>query len=89
MYLKTEEFKAIEKALKMLPHGKNFERLRQQNKDIIIEAETAMLHCLKRNKRSNERQRIYLSGKRAVDKDYGRGKSKYIPKRLRKEQENG
>lgn len=74
MYLKNEEFDAIEKALSLLPHGEAFKELSAEQQSIIVKADTVMVGLLKKRKENNRRVSAYIAGKRKTDKNYARKK---------------
>ena len=74
MYLTNEEFRAIDKALMMLPSGNKFATLREEEQDIIINAKVVMANLLKKRKVSNKKTAEYIAEKRKKDSNYARSK---------------
>lgn len=72
MQVKVEEFNAINNARNILLTEEVMKALPEEKKQIIIEAEVAMLKILKRYKKDNERQKNYVADKRKIDKDFAR-----------------
>lgn len=78
MYLTLKEFRKIEMALRLLPQGEEFEKLTKEQQATIIDAEVALFDAYKKGKEVSKRNGERIREKRKTDKDYGRGKSKYI-----------
>ena len=76
MYLTNKNFEAIEKALRLLPHGKEFDQLDKENQDIIVNAEVVMVELLKKKNASNEKTAKYIADKRKINKNYARSNKK-------------
>ena len=74
MYITKEDFKVIEKALKLLPQGENFEALDKETQDIITTADVIMVNLLKKKKESNTKIAKYIADKRKTNKNYARKK---------------
>ena len=70
----NDDFKAIEKALALLPSGSEFEGLSADTQEIIIKADSVMLDLLNKKKANNSRTARYIAEKRKVDKNYARSK---------------
>ena len=85
MYLTNEEFEAIEKALKLLPHGNVFVGLSEEKQDIIINADKVMVNLLKKKKANNKKVAEYIAEKRKSNKNYARSKKE---KEVKKKKEN-
>lgn len=80
MYLKIDEFRAIDEARKILLTTEIYKQLSKDEQDAIEEADNAMLAVLKRHKSSNKKQAEYVAHKRIKDKDFARSgyKRKYF-----------
>ena len=76
MFLTKKEFEAIKKALELLPHGEEFERLDGEIQDIIINADATMVNLLKKKEASNKKTAEYIAEKRKINKAYARSKKK-------------
>lgn len=74
MFLKNEEFNTIVKALELLPHGEEFEKLNKENQDIIVNADSTMIGLLKKKKANNKKVAEYIAEKRKTNKNYARSK---------------
>ena len=72
MYLTNEEFNMIEKALKLLPHGEEFNSLNKEVQDIIVNADVTMVNLLKKKKDNNKKVAKYIANKRVHNKNYAR-----------------
>ena len=72
MYLTIEDFRAIDKALMMLPSGNKFATLSKEEQDIIINAKVVMTNLLKKRKVSNKKTAKYIAEKRKSNPDYAR-----------------
>ena len=72
MYLTNDEFKAIEKALELLPHGNTFVGLSEEKQNIIVNADRAMVNVLKKKKAANKKTAEYIANKRKLNKNYAR-----------------
>ena len=72
MYLTIEDFRAIDKALMMLPSGNKFATLSKEEQDIIINAKVVMTNLLKKRKVSNKKTAKYIADKRKSNPDYAR-----------------
>lgn len=73
MNMTNTDFKTIEEALKLLPHGEEFNKLPEETQNIIVKADVTMVNLLKKKKRDNKRIRDDLRKRRAENKAYGRG----------------
>lgn len=80
MNITNSDFKTIEKALMLLPHGEEFEALTDEQQNIIVKADVTMVKLLKKKKKDVARQTKYINEKRSINKNYGRGKSMYVRK---------
>lgn len=80
MYLKIDEFRAIDEARKILLTTEIYKQLSKDEQDAIEKADNAMLAVLKRHKSSNKKQAEYVAHKRIKDKDFARSgyKRKYF-----------
>lgn len=80
MYLKIDEFRAIDEARKILLTIDTYRNLTKDEQDAIEEANKAMLAILERHRSSNKKQAEYVAHKRIKDKDFARGgyKRKYF-----------
>ena len=72
MYLKVHEFDAIEKALMLLPEGKEFSALSEEDQQAIVDADIAMVRCLRRHKKQNAKTWDYIKERRKDNPDYCR-----------------
>ena len=50
MFLTKQEVDHIEAALKMLPHGEDFMNLSEDEQDIVVKAESALVNWYRRKK---------------------------------------
>ncbi len=73
MQMKLDEFKAIEKARNILLSTEQFKMLSEEEQNIIIQADVALVKIWKRYKKDNERQKNYVADKRKSNKDFARG----------------
>lgn len=80
MNMTNADFKAIEKALRLLPQGAAFDALSKEDQDTIIKADVVMVNLLRKKKKDVARQVAYINNKRKENPNYGRGKSIYIKK---------
>lgn len=80
MYLKIDEFRAIDEARKILLTTEIYKQLSKDEQDVIEKADNAMLAVVKRHKSSNKKQAEYVAHKRIKDKDFARSsyKRKYF-----------
>ena len=74
MNLTNKEFEAIERALDLLPQGKEFKALPKKKQEIIAEADATMMNLLKKKKENNKRIAEYVAMKRKENKNYARKK---------------
>jgi hypothetical protein len=74
VFLTKEEFKAIEKALMLLPNGEEFRKLNKEEQDIIVNANVTMINLLKKRKKNNKKTAEYIAEKRKKDSNYARSK---------------
>lgn len=72
MFLTKEEFKAIEKALMLLPNGEEFRKLNKEEQDIVVNANVTMINLLKKRKKNNKKTAEYIAEKRKENKNYAR-----------------
>ena len=74
MNITKNEFIIIENALKLLPHGDEFNSLSKEYQDIIVAADTVMMNLLKKKMTANEKTAKYIAEKRKGNKNYARSK---------------
>lgn len=74
MNITKNEFIIIENALKLLPHGDEFNSLSKEHQDIIVAADTVMMNLLKKQMAANEKTAKYIAEKRKENKNYARSK---------------
>ena len=74
MFLTNKDFKAIEKALELLPQGEAFKNLDKESQDIIVNASVTMVSLLKKKEKNNKRTAEYIAEKRKVNKNYARSR---------------
>lgn len=72
--LTNEDFNRIERALRLLPYGEEFDALPKDEQDIIVEADETLLHLLQKQKKNNERIAKAIAEKRITDPGYARSK---------------
>ena len=72
MNMTNADFEAIEKALRLLPEGKEFDKLDKGTQDIIVNAEVVMVKLYKKRKADNKRTADYIANKRKTNKNYAR-----------------
>lgn len=74
MNITNEDFRAIEKALYLLPQDEEFNALPKEQQDIIVNANVVMINLLKKKKRNNIKTAKSIAEKRKLDKNYARSK---------------
>lgn len=72
MNITNSDFEAIEKALKLLPHGEAFNALSDDEQKTIIDAEMTMIMLYRKKKANNKRVAEYIAEKRKTNKNYAR-----------------
>lgn len=72
MNVTNADFKAIENALRILPHGKDFDKLDKDTQAIIVDADETMLKLYRKKKETNKRTLDYINEKRKTNKNYAR-----------------
>lgn len=75
MFITNDDFKAIEKALALLPEGAEFEMLDAETQEIIVKADSVMLELINKKKADNSRTARYIAEKRKTNKNYARKKA--------------
>lgn len=79
MYKMTnEDFNSIEKVLKLLPHGEEFENLDKEEQDIIVNAYKTMMKLARKKKEQSKQFNKAIKEKRKTNKYYARGKNYYL-----------
>lgn len=74
MNITNEQFKALEKALMLLPSGKDYLALTEEEQDTISSADAVMIALAKKRKAVNARTAAYVANKRKTDKNYARSR---------------
>lgn len=72
MNITNSDFKAIEKALELLPHGEAFNDLSEDEQKTILTAEMIMIKLYRKKKANNKRVAEYIAEKRKTNKNYAR-----------------
>ena len=72
MFITNKDFETIKKALELLPHGEDFNRLSKEKQDIIVNADATMVNLLKKKEKDNKRTAEYVANKRKTNKNYAR-----------------
>ena len=74
MNMTNADFKAIEKALMLLPNGEEFRKLDKETQDIITDAEVAMVKLCRKRRLAREKTAAYIAEKRKTNKNYARSR---------------
>lgn len=72
MNMTNADFKAIEKALQLLPQGDDFKRLDAEAQETIRRADLVMANLYKKKQKTNQRTAQYIAKKREDNKNYAR-----------------
>ena len=74
MNMTNADFKAIEKALNLLPSGEELQKQDKETQDTIIDAYVVMLKLCKKRRQANARTAAYIAEKRKDNKNYARSR---------------
>lgn len=74
MFITNNDFKTIQAALMILPHGEEFNKLPEDKQNIILSADLCLANLLKKKEKDNKRISSYIADKRKENKNYARGK---------------
>lgn len=72
MNITNSDYKAIERALRLLPQGEEFNALPENEQKTILNAELIMIKLYKKRKANNKRAAEYIAEKRKTNKNYAR-----------------
>lgn len=74
MQITLEQFKTVEKAFALLPHGEEFNRLNAETQETITNAEIALIKVLQRYKKEKKHTAEVIAERRKTNKNYARGR---------------